>query len=55
MLLRLTHPQVPPQLGLLNLTTLKLEGNAFKTPRPAQLAQGTRAVLEYLKSRIVDE
>ena len=49
----LTHSQVPPALGLLPLTTLKLEGNSFKTPRPAQLAQGTRAVLDYLKSRIV--
>jgi Leucine-rich repeat (LRR) protein len=65
--------QVPPELGLLPLKTLKLEGklpvwtnssvhslalslcstgNTFRMPRPAVLAQGTPAILEYLKSRV---
>lgn len=45
--------EVPPELGLLPLKTLKLEGNLFRTPRPAVLAKGTPAVLEYLRGRIV--
>ena len=45
--------EVPPELGLLPLKALKLEGNLFRTPRPAVLAKGTPAVLEYLRGRIV--
>uniref|UniRef100_A0A8C0GWR2 Leucine-rich repeat-containing protein 40 n=1 Tax=Chelonoidis abingdonii TaxID=106734 RepID=A0A8C0GWR2_CHEAB len=45
--------QVPPELGnCVNLRTLLLEGNPFRTPRGAILAKGTAAVLEYLRSRI---
>lgn len=44
--------RVPPELGCLPLTMLKLEGNSFKIPRPALLAKGTPAVLAYLKDRI---
>ncbi|XP_008170794.2 leucine-rich repeat-containing protein 40 isoform X4 [Chrysemys picta bellii] len=45
--------QVPPELGnCVNLRTLLLEGNPFRTPRAAILAKGTAAVLEYLRSRI---
>ncbi|XP_077189471.1 leucine-rich repeat-containing protein 40 isoform X2 [Paroedura picta] len=45
--------QVPPELGnCINLRTLLLEGNPFRTPRAAILAKGTAAVLEYLRSRI---
>ncbi|XP_020650914.3 leucine-rich repeat-containing protein 40 [Pogona vitticeps] len=44
---------VPPELGnCINLRTLLLEGNPFRTPRAAILAKGTDAVLEYLRSRI---
>jgi Leucine-rich repeat (LRR) protein len=43
---------VPAELGFLpNLKSLKLEGNAFKIPRPAILAQGTPAIMEYLRNR----
>nr|XP_056700265.1 leucine-rich repeat-containing protein 40 isoform X2 [Euleptes europaea] len=45
--------QVPPELGTcINLRTLLLEGNPFRTPRAAILTRGTAAVLEYLRSRI---
>ena len=44
--------RVPPELGRLKLSTLKLEGNVFKIPRPNILARGTPAVLAYLKDRI---
>ena len=45
--------KVPPELSLLpNLTSLKLEGNCFKIPRPAVLAKGTPALLQYLRDRI---
>ncbi|KAJ6662635.1 hypothetical protein lerEdw1_011772 [Lerista edwardsae] len=45
--------QIPPELGnCVNLRTLLLEGNPFRTPRAAILAKGTAAVLEYLRSRI---
>ncbi|XP_061489386.1 leucine-rich repeat-containing protein 40 isoform X2 [Rhineura floridana] len=44
---------IPPELGnCVNLRTLLLEGNPFRTPRAAILAKGTAAVLEYLRSRI---
>ncbi|XP_069794539.1 leucine-rich repeat-containing protein 40 isoform X2 [Narcine bancroftii] len=44
---------VPPELGrCINLRTLLLEGNPFRNLRPAILARGTTAVLEYLRSRI---
>ncbi|XP_062920288.1 leucine-rich repeat-containing protein 40 [Mobula hypostoma] len=44
---------VPPELGKCrNLRTLLLEGNPFRNPRPAILARGTTAVLEFLRSRI---
>jgi len=45
--------KVPPEISLLpNLTSLKLEGNCFKIPRPAVLAKGTPALLQYLRDRI---
>ncbi|TGZ70385.1 hypothetical protein CRM22_003229 [Opisthorchis felineus] len=44
---------IPPELGLCTqLRSLQLTGNTFRIPRPAVLAQGTSAVLEYLRSRI---
>ncbi|KAJ8277787.1 hypothetical protein GJAV_G00079900 [Gymnothorax javanicus] len=44
---------VPPELGnCTSLRALMLDGNPFRTPRPAILAKGTDAVLEYLRSRI---
>ncbi|BHF83092.1 Leucine-rich repeat-containing protein 40 [Sparganum proliferum] len=43
-----------PELGLCDqIRSLHLEGNAFRVPRPALVAKGTQAVLEYLRSRIV--
>ncbi|KAL7055605.1 hypothetical protein AAHC03_023022 [Spirometra sp. Aus1] len=43
-----------PELGLCDqIKSLHLEGNAFRVPRPALVAKGTQAVLEYLRSRIV--
>lgn len=45
--------QVPPALCMLpELKSLKLEGNVFKIPRPAVLAKGTPAVLDYLRGRM---
>lgn len=45
--------KVPPELGLLPaMKQLKLDGNTFKVPRPAILARGTPALLEYLRGRI---
>ena len=35
------------------LIQLLLTGNLFRQPRPAILAKGTAAILEYLQSRIV--
>nr|XP_022313599.1 leucine-rich repeat-containing protein 40-like isoform X2 [Crassostrea virginica] len=46
--------QVPPELGTCTqIKSLLLNGNAFRNPRPAILAKGTLALLEYLRSRIV--
>uniref|UniRef100_A0A914UW58 Leucine-rich repeat-containing protein 40 n=1 Tax=Plectus sambesii TaxID=2011161 RepID=A0A914UW58_9BILA len=44
--------QVPPQLGLMKLKSLQLEGNGFKVPRAQTLAKGTAEVLLYLRGRI---
>ncbi|XP_029004149.1 leucine-rich repeat-containing protein 40 isoform X2 [Betta splendens] len=45
---------IPPELGLCtSLRFLGLDGNPFRTPRPAVLAKGTDAVLEYLRGRIL--
>lgn len=44
---------VPPVLGnLTNITDLKLSGNPFRQPRHQILAQGTAAVMDYLRGRI---
>ncbi|XP_034036634.1 leucine-rich repeat-containing protein 40 isoform X2 [Thalassophryne amazonica] len=44
---------IPPELGLCtSLRCLSLEGNPFRTPRPAIMTKGTDVVLEYLRSRI---
>jgi len=44
---------VPPQLGNLSqIRALQLEGNMFRMPRPTILAQGTSAVMAYLRDRI---
>lgn len=46
--------QIPPELGnCTQIKSLQLNGNAFRNPRPAILAKGTNALLEYLRSRIV--
>ncbi|KAJ8306189.1 hypothetical protein KUTeg_016734 [Tegillarca granosa] len=45
---------IPPELGLCTqLKALELSGNPCRNPRPAILAKGTNAILEYLRSRIV--
>lgn len=44
---------VPPELGLCTqLRSLQLEGNPLRQPRPAILAKGTNAILDYLRGRI---
>ncbi|KAK7508432.1 hypothetical protein BaRGS_00000671 [Batillaria attramentaria] len=46
--------QVPPELGnCVSIKSLQLGGNPCRNPRPALLAKGTPAVMEYLRSRIV--
>ncbi|KAK3612678.1 hypothetical protein CHS0354_042204 [Potamilus streckersoni] len=46
--------QVPPELGkCTQLKSLQLGGNPCRNPRPAIIAKGTAAILEYLQSRIV--
>ncbi|XP_060073682.1 leucine-rich repeat-containing protein 40-like [Ylistrum balloti] len=46
--------QVPPELGNCSqLKSLQLGGNPFRNPRPAVLAKGTPALLEYLRNKIV--
>ncbi|XP_034036635.1 leucine-rich repeat-containing protein 40 isoform X3 [Thalassophryne amazonica] len=40
------------QLMHVDLRCLSLEGNPFRTPRPAIMTKGTDVVLEYLRSRI---
>lgn len=45
---------VPPELALIpKLVCLQLEGNPFRTPRPAIIAKGSSAVIDYLRDRIV--
>ncbi|XP_070564294.1 leucine-rich repeat-containing protein 40-like [Ptychodera flava] len=45
--------QVPPELGnLTSLRSLQLNGNLFRNPRPAVLAKGTLALLQYLRDKI---
>ncbi|XP_045160568.2 leucine-rich repeat-containing protein 40-like [Mercenaria mercenaria] len=47
--------QVPPELGLCSqIKSLQLSGNAFRIPRPAILAKGTNALLEFLRGRIAE-
>lgn len=46
---------VPPELGLLQLRSLGLEGNTFRIPRHEVLAKGTASVLSYLRDRIPAE
>ncbi|XP_071117389.1 leucine-rich repeat-containing protein 40-like isoform X1 [Haliotis cracherodii] len=46
--------QFPPELGNCeSIRSLQLAGNPCRNPRPAILAKGTPAVMEYLRSRIV--
>ncbi|XP_069126411.1 leucine-rich repeat-containing protein 40-like [Argopecten irradians] len=46
--------QVPPELGnCTQLKSLQIAGNPFRNPRPAVLAKGTLALLEYLRNKIV--
>ncbi|GAB1605556.1 leucine-rich repeat-containing protein 40-like [Argonauta hians] len=48
----LTHIQ--PELALCpKLAYLQLEGNALRNPRPAIIAKGSSAILDYLRDRIV--
>ncbi|XP_013382592.1 leucine-rich repeat-containing protein 40 [Lingula anatina] len=45
--------QIPPELGnCTSLRSLQLGGNPARNPRPAILAKGTVALLEYLRDRI---
>ncbi|KAH9496798.1 Leucine-rich repeat-containing protein 40 [Bulinus truncatus] len=47
--------QISPELGNCTwLKSLSLMGNPLRNPRPAILAKGTPALLEYLRSRIVE-
>lgn len=47
--------QVPPELGLCKqIKSLQLSGNAFRIPRPAIVAKGTNAVMEFLRGRIAE-
>ncbi|KAF8571300.1 hypothetical protein P879_03022 [Paragonimus westermani] len=44
---------IPAELGLCtHLKSLQLSGNTFRIPRPAVVAKGTPAILEYLRSRL---
>ncbi|KAA3675428.1 uncharacterized protein DEA37_0007396 [Paragonimus westermani] len=44
---------LPAELGLCtHLKSLQLSGNTFRIPRPAVVAKGTSAILEYLRSRL---
>lgn len=45
--------QLPPELGLCQqIKSLQVNGNAFRIPRPAILAKGTNAIMEFLRGRI---
>lgn len=45
---------VPPELGKLEqIRNLSIDGNVFRVPRQAILQKGTLAILEYLRSRII--
>ncbi|CAD5120466.1 DgyrCDS9033 [Dimorphilus gyrociliatus] len=47
--------QIPPELGLATqLRSLTLDGNRLRVPRPAIIAKGTIAILEYLRGRITE-
>lgn len=48
---------LPPELGLLedSLQVLRLDGNPLRSVRRTILDRGTKAVLNYLKDRIVDQ
>ncbi|KAL0301166.1 UNVERIFIED_CONTAM: Plant intracellular Ras-group-related LRR protein 6 [Sesamum radiatum] len=48
---------LPPNLGLLeaHLKVLKLEGNPLRSIRRTILDRGTKAILKYLKDRIVEQ
>lgn len=47
---------VPPPMGnMTQLRSLQLHGNPFRVPRRAILDKGTREILDYLRTRIVDE
>jgi Leucine-rich repeat (LRR) protein len=44
--------QLPPDLGLLSLRSLQLEGNPLRSIRRAVIEKGTTAVLAYLKDKM---
>ncbi|KAK7083015.1 Leucine-rich repeat-containing protein 40 [Halocaridina rubra] len=47
---------VPPLLGnMTQLRNLQLNGNPFRVPRRAILDKGTYEILDYLRSRIINE
>ncbi|KAK4484889.1 hypothetical protein RD792_007490 [Penstemon davidsonii] len=48
---------LPPDLGLLepSLQVLRLDGNALRSIRRTILERGTKAILKYLKERIVEQ
>ncbi|KAK7099984.1 leucine-rich repeat-containing protein 40-like [Littorina saxatilis] len=46
--------QVAPELGnCTSIKSLQLGGNPCRNPRPALIAKGTNAIMEYLRSRII--
>ncbi|KAG7174435.1 Leucine-rich repeat-containing protein 40-like [Homarus americanus] len=47
---------IPPPLGnMTQLRSLQLHGNPFRVPRKAILDKGAHEILDYLRSRIIDE
>ncbi|KAF6775681.1 hypothetical protein AHF37_04973 [Paragonimus kellicotti] len=43
---------LPANCCVQHLKSLQLSGNTFRIPRPAVVAKGTSAILEYLRSRL---
>ena len=46
------RPQLPPQLGTLQLRSLKVEGNPLRMIRRTVVEKGTAALLEYLRDKM---
>lgn len=46
---------LPPELGKMNLRSLKVEGNRFKVPGAHILAKGTSELMKWLRSRLPND